>query len=259
LWYIAFNMKDPIVGASPDPVINEKHKKIRQAFALAIDVDTYCSVISNNRDAPANTILPPGLAGHTEAPYIYRFNRARAKQLLAEAGFPDGRDANGRPLRLTMISMGAGSTESRQQGEFFVEQLQAIGVELVSQQLSFAEYLRREHDGEMQVAFAGWIADYPDGQNFLQLLYGPNKTPGVNFCNYQSDEFDRLYEKILTMQDSPERSVLYEKMSDIAIADCPWVLMTYSLAYGLFQPWFQNYKPSAFPYPNAKFYKVLPH
>ena len=259
LWYIAFNMKDPVIGASPDPVINEKHKKIRQAFALAIDVDAYCSVIRNNRDTPANTILPAGLAGHAETPYVYRFNRARAKQLLAEAGYPDGRDADGRPLRLTMISSGAGSTEVRQQGEFFVEQLHAIGVELISQQLSFAEYLRREHDGEMQVIYAGWLADYPDGQNFLQLLYGPNKTPGVNFCSYQNDEFDRLYEKILTMQDTPERSALYEKMANIAIADCPWALMTYSLQYGLFQPWFQNYKPHAFPYPNAKFYKVLPH
>jgi ABC-type transport system substrate-binding protein len=259
LWYIAFNMKDPIIGSSSDPVINEKHRKLRQAFALAIDVQTYCSVISNNRDTPANTILPPGLGGHTETPYVYRFDRARAKQLLAEAGYPEGHDSNGQPLRLTMISMGAGSTESRQQGEFLVEHLHAIGVELVAQQLSFAEYLRREHDGEMQICFAGWIADYPDGQNFLQLLYGPNKTPGVNFCNYQNDEFDRLYEKILTMQDSPERSALYEKMSNIAIADCPWALMAYSLSYGLFQPWFQNYKPSAFPYPNAKFYKVLPH
>src|ERR1017187_5432739 len=259
LWYIAFNMKDPIIGSSSDPVINEKHRKLRQAFALAIDVQTYCSVISNNRDTPANTILPPGLGGHTETPYVYRFDRARAKQLLAEAGYPEGHDSNGQPLRLTMISMGAGSTESRQQGEFLVEHLHAIGAELVAQQLSFAEYLRREHDGEMQICFAGWIADYPDGQNFLQLLYGPNKTPGVNFCNYQNDEFDRLYEKILTMQDSPERSALYEKMSNIAIADCPWALMAYSLSYGLFQPWFQNYKPSAFPYPNAKFYKVLPH
>ena len=259
LWYIAFNMKDPLVGASPDPVINEQHKKLRQAFALAIDTETYCTVIRNNRDTPANTILPPGVAGHTETPYPYRFNRSSAKQLLAEAGYPEGRDAKGHQLRLTMISSGAGSTESRQQGEFFAEQLRAIGVELISQQLSFAEYLRREHDGETQLIYAGWIIDYPDGQNFMQLLYGPNKTPGVNFCNYQNPDFDRLYERILTMQDSPERSALYEKMSNMAIEDCPWALMTYSLAYGLFQPWFQNYKPHSFPYPNAKFYKVLPH
>ena len=61
------------------------------------------------------------------------------------------------------------------------------------------------------------------------------------------------------MQDSPERSALYEKMSNIAIEDCPWTLLTYSLSYGLFQPWFQNYKPHSFPYPNTKFHKVLPH
>jgi len=259
LWYIAFNMKDPVVGAAADPVLQARHRKLRQAFASAIDVPTYCTVIHNNRDTPANTILPPGVAGYTPKPYAYSFNRQRAQQLLAEAGYPDGKDAAGHPLRLTMISAGAGSTDARQQAEFFTEQLHAIGVDLVVQQLSFAEYLRREHDGEAQLVYAGWIIDYPDGQNFMQLLYGPNKTPGVNFCNYQNAEFDRLYEQVLTMQDSPERSALYAQMSDIAIADCPWALMTYSLSYGLFQPWFQNYKPHSFPYPNAKFYKVLPH
>ena len=259
MYYIAFNMKDPVVGAAADPTLQEKHRKLRQAFALAIDVPTYCAVIHNNRDMPANTILPPGVAGYTAKPYAYQFDRPRAKQFIAEAGYPEGKDAAGHPLRLTMISAGAGSTDARQQAEFFTEQLRAIGVDLVVQQLSFAEYLRREHDGEAQIVYAGWIIDYPDGQNFLQLLYGPNKAPGVNFCNYQNPEFDRLYEQVLTMQDSPARSVLYAQMSDIAIADCPWALMTYSLSYGLFQPWFQNYKPHAFPYPNAKFYKVLPH
>ena len=259
LWYIAFNMKDPAIGDSTDPAVAAKHRKLRQAFASAIDVPTYCMVIHNNRDTPANTILPPGVAGYTTKPYAYQFDRQRAKKLIAEAGYPNGKDATGHPLRLTMISAGAGSTDARQQAEFFAEQLRAIGVDLVVQQLSFAEYLRREHDGEAQIVYAGWIIDYPDGQNFMQLLYGPNKAPGVNFCNYQNPEFDRLYEKVLTMQDCPERSALYAQMSDIAIADCPWALMTYSLSYGLFQPWFQNYKPHAFPYSNAKFYKALPH
>lgn len=259
LRYIGFNMKDRVVGASPDPVIHEKHRKLRQAFSTAIDVETYCAVVCNNRDTPANTILPPGVAGRTDKLYPYRFDRERAKRLLAEAGYPYGKDASGRPLRLTMIMAGAGSTDSRQAAEFFSEQLRHVGVELYVQQLSFAEYLRREHEGETQLVYAGWVIDYPDGQNFLQLLYGPNKTPGINFCSYQNEEFDRLYEKIATMQDSPERSALYGTMADIAIADCPWALLTYPLSYGLFQPWFQNYKPHAFSYANSKFYKVLPH
>jgi len=103
------------------------------------------------------------------------------------------------------------------------------------------------------------VIDYPDAQNFLQLFYGPNKSPGVNGTNYQNPEFDRLYEKILSMCESPERTALYEKMADMVDDDCVWALIGYPLAYGLFQPWFQNYKPHAFPYANWKYYKVLPH
>jgi ABC-type transport system substrate-binding protein len=257
--YLGFNMLDSVVGRSADPMVNERHRKLRQAFASAIDVKKYVEVITNNRYTPANTPLPPGIPGHSDKPYPYEYNLERAKQLIAEAGYPGGHDEQGNPLRLTMIMPGAGSTDVRQEGDFYEEQLRAIGVDLVVQQLSFAEYLRREHDGETQVFWAGWLIDYPDAQNFLQLFYGPNKCPGINMCNYQNPELDRLYERILTMQDSPERTALYEKMADMTMQDCVWALVAYRLDYGLIQPWLQNYKPHDFPYPNSKFYKVLPH
>jgi len=257
--YIGFNMRDSVIGASSDPSINESHRKLRQAFATAVDVKTFVAVIFNNRYTPANSLIPPGVAGHNDKPYPYEYNVERAKQLMAEAGYPGGHDEHGNALRLTMIIPGSGSTDARQEADFYEEALRAIGVDLVVQQLSFAEYLRREHDGETQVFWAGWVIDYPDAQNFLQLFYGPNKCPGINSCNYQNPDFDRLYERILTMADSPERTALYEKMADMTTADCVWALVAYPLGYGLFQPWFQNYKPHGFPYPNAKFYKMLPH
>lgn len=257
--YIGFNMSDPLIGASSDPAVNERHKKLRQAFATAIDVKTFVAVIFNNRYVPANTLVPPGVAGHTDKPYPYEYNLERAKQLVAEAGYPGGHDEHGNALRLTMIVPGSGSTDARQEADFYEEALRAIGIDLNVQQLSFAEYLRREHDGETQVFMAGWVIDYPDAQNFLQLFYGPNKCPGINASNYQNPDFDRLYKHALTMGDSPERTALYEKLADMTMADCVWALVAYPLDYGLFQPWFQNYKPHGFPYPNAKFYKVTPH
>jgi oligopeptide transport system substrate-binding protein len=258
-YYIGFNMVDPVVGASSDPATNERHKKLRQAFATAVDVKTFVAVIFNNRYTPAHSLIPPGVAGHSDNPYPYEYNLERAKQLMTEAGYPGGHDERGNALRLTMILPGSGSTDARQEADFYEEALRAIGVDLNVQQLSFAEYIRREHDGETEVFWAGWVIDYPDAQNFLQLFYGPNKCPGINSCNYQNPEFDRLYERIVTMGDSPERTALYEKMADITMADCVWALVAYPLDYGLFQPWFQNYKPHGFPYPNAKFYKVNPH
>jgi oligopeptide transport system substrate-binding protein len=191
-YYIGFNMNDPVVGASADPAVNEQHRKLRQAFARAIDVPKLCEVIYNNRYTPANSPIPPGVAGHTDRPYACAYDPAAARRLLAEAGYPGGRDHEGHPLRLTMIMAGAGSTDARQQAEFYTDHLRAIGIDLVVQQLSFAEYLRREHDGSTQIFWAGWIMDYPDAQNFLQLFYGPNKCPGVNAANYQNPEFDKL-------------------------------------------------------------------
>ncbi len=250
-WYIGFNMKDPVVGGS-DP-------RLRQAFACAINVPKLCEVIYNNRNTPANSIIPPGIAGHTDKPYPYPYDLERAKRLIAEAGYPGGRDKNGNPLRLTMIMPGAGSTDARQMAEFFVDHLRAIGVELVVQRLGFSEYLRREHEGNYQVMYAGWIGDYPDAENFLKLFYSPNKCPGVNATNYENPQFDRLYERVVVMPDSPERTALYEQMADLVMKDCPWALMTYPLTYGLYQPWFQNYKRHPFSYASSKYYKVLPH
>ncbi|MEI6082923.1 MAG: ABC transporter substrate-binding protein [Verrucomicrobiota bacterium] len=250
IYYLGFNMLDPVVG---------KNKKLRQAFATAVNVPRYVEVITNNRHTPATSPIPPGIAGHVAKPYPYQFNLARAKQLLAEAGYPGGKDDQGRQLRLTMIMPGAGSTDVRQAADFYTEQLRAIGVDLVVQQLAGSEYLRREHEGETQIFWAVWVIDYPDAQNLLQLFYGPNKCPGVNATNYQNPAFDKLYDQIVSMPDSPERTALYEKMADIVVDDCVWALMTYPLSYGLFQPWFQNYKQHAFPYANWKYYKVLPH
>jgi ABC-type transport system substrate-binding protein len=258
-YYIGFNMQDPVVGASPDPVVNEKRKKLRQGFACALDMARYCKFLTNGRSIPANSPIPPGVPGYTDAPYPYRYDRERAKQLLAEAGYPGGKDAKGNPLRLTMITAGAGSADARQAAEFYMDQLRQVGIELVVQALSFPEYLRREYEGNFQLAIAGWIIDYPDAENFLKLFYGPNKIPGVNVTSYQNPEFDKLYDQIAVMPDSPERTALYQKMAAMTMEDCPWALLTYPLTYGLYQPWFQNYKPHAFPYANMKYYKVLPH
>jgi ABC-type transport system substrate-binding protein len=179
--------------------------------------------------------------------------------LLAEAGYPGGKDANGRSLRLSMIMSGAGSTDTKQMADFLTEQLREVGVDLAVTMLTFPEYLRREHTGETQIFWAGWVMDYPDGQNILQLFYGPNQCPGVNACNYENPEFDRLYERIVSMTDTPERAALYAKMAEMVVEDCVWALMDYSIDYQLFQGWFRNYKPHDFPYGITKYYKAVPH
>jgi oligopeptide transport system substrate-binding protein len=111
---------------------------------------------------------------------------------------------------------------------------------------------------QQQMFRLGWVADYPDAENFLQLFYTKSISPGPNHSNYSNPEFDRLFETARAMQDSPERTALYQKLADMVIEDCSWVILSYPLTFSLQQPWVKNYKFHAFPYANYKFYRVDP-
>jgi oligopeptide transport system substrate-binding protein len=249
--YIGFNMTDPVVGAN---------KKLRQALAHAVDIDKWIEFY-NNRMIPATGPIPPGVAGYDpKKPRPYPYDVERAKQLLAEAGYPDGRDPKtGRRLQLTLESGAAADTEARQAIDLLASFFAEIGVELRPSYNNWPEFLKKLERKQAQMFQLGWIIDYPDAENFLLLFYSKNASPGPNHANYDNLEFDRLYETVRTMQDSPERTELYKKMGSIVVEDCPWIFLTHPLAFGLFQPWFQNFKPHDFPYPNMKFYKVDPN
>ena len=97
---------------------------------------------------------------------------------------------------------------------------------------------------EAQMFEFGWVADYPDEQTFLQLYYSKNAgVGGVNSCNYNNPEYDKLYEQAVVLEPSPERDVLYRKMQDIIREDCPTLLEFYPIAFGLKYPWVHGSKP----------------
>ena len=102
----------------------------------------------------------------------------------------------------------------------------------------------------------GWVADYPDAENFLQLFYGKNASPGPNHSNYLNPEYDSLYEKMRIMKESPERTELCRKMSAMVAEDCPWIFMHHPIAYGLQHCWMKNYKPHDFAYGMTKYYRI---
>jgi ABC-type transport system substrate-binding protein len=250
IFYVGFNMDDPVVGPN---------KKLRQALACAVDHEKWVAFY-NHRQIPAKGPIPPNLAGYdSQAPPAYPFNLSLARRLLAEAGYPDGRDPKtGRRLTLTLEMPNANDPQQRQSADLLASFFDAIGVELRVNYNNWPEFLKKTERRQAQTFFVGWIIPYPDAINFLLLFYSPNASPGPNDSNYHNPEYDRLYERARVMDDTPERAELYRGMAALVIDDCPWIFLTHPLSFRLLQPWLGNYKYHDCPYPNAKFYKVDP-
>jgi ABC-type transport system substrate-binding protein len=256
VFYIGFNMDDPVVGSSDDPETDRRHRKLRQALTCAFNSGKWVRFY-NKRIIRAKGPIPPGVAGRREAPSPFQYDPERAERLLAEAGYPGGKNAEtGERLRLTMELGSAANPEVRESVELLVDFMNEIGVILEPSYNHWPEFLEKVGRRQCQLYRLGWVADYPDAENFLQLFYGPNSSPGPNHSNYSDPEFDRLYEKVRVMSDSPERTELYRKMAGIVVEDCPWIFMHHPMSYGLKHAWLKNYKPHDFPYGMVKYYRI---
>ena len=219
------NMDDPILGTN---------RKLRQALSMAYDREKLIEIFYNGRALPAQTIVPPGLDGY-DPEYVNPYNQynvAKAKQLLAEAGYPGGEG-----LPVFQRQLYSGSSTVRQFFEYLRDSWAAIGVQVEAIPGDWPTYMERSDNGEVQVGGHAWGADYPDAQNFLQLMYGPNKSPGPNCANYDNPEFNALYEKGAFMQQSPERTAIYEKAAQLGAEDCAYMFGVHRLNYYLVNPW----------------------
>lgn len=235
--YTAFNHDLPLFKNNP---------KLRQAMSLAYNIDESNEKFYNNQAIPAQSVVPPGIAGHIEG-YVnpYRGHGraediAKAKKLLAEAGFPEGKG-------LPEITYDCpGSTITRQIGEFFKLEMAKIGVKIKVVQNPWPELQKKITTRNVMTYGIAWGADYPDAENFLQLLYGPNKAPGANGSGYDNPEMNRLFKVAAVMQDSPERTALYEKMNRIAAEEVPWIYGVHRQSFVLKHSWLKNYVSSDF-------------
>ena len=244
--YIAFNMDDPVVG---------KNRKLRQALSCAINTDEWVRFY-NHRIVRAKGPIPPGIAGHGNEPQPHAFNLVLARRLLREAGYPDGADPRtGRRLELT-LDLGRTDTQSRESTELLISFMDKIGVVLVPSYNNWPTFLDKLGRRQAQMFRIGWVADYPDAENFLQLFYGPNASPGPNRCNYANPEFDALYAQTRVMQHSPGRTALYRQMAVMVIDDAPWIFLHHQVEYSLYHEWVRNFAPHDFPYGVEKYYKV---
>ena len=228
--YFSFNLKDPLFRDNP---------ALRQAFALAIDTPAFIDLLMNGRALPLQTIVPHPIAG-SERDLDFEYwqqDRELAKQKLAEAGYP-----NGEGLPEVVFEYRAATKDSRQGFEFIRNELAEVGIRAKASFNTFSAFLKKIETGNFQIASAGWQADYPDAENFYQLVYGPNKTPGPNSSTFANPEFDALYRQIRYMENGPERNELFRQMAQILKDEVPLLLRFNGIAFGIYQKNVRNMK-----------------
>jgi oligopeptide transport system substrate-binding protein len=230
MYYVSFNMKDKILGSN---------KYLRQAIASTIDRDKWIDTFDKYKGTKQDQVGPPGLTDRVEnAKTKYDFNIERGKALLAKAGYPEGK---GLPT-LNFDFRGA-DTKSRQMGEFFVQELGAIGIKINPILNTFPAYLEKAKQGNLQISYGGWTFDYPDVENGYQLLYGPNKSPGPNDANFENAQFDALYKKIAVLPAGAKgRKELVKQIDDLVQEESPWAYGYYMKTYRLNQARVKNYR-----------------
>ena len=261
-WYIGFNMLDPVVGHGDTPAQQEKNRKLRQALSIAIDWEEFGAVFFDNYGPSQAAMgpIPPGLFGYkpneqavNPVTHVLKDGRAvrrsidEAKKLLAEAGYPDGRDEKtGKPLVIFYDSNGVGPAYQARL-DWQAKQWAKLSVQTESRANDYNRFQERMRKGNAQTYFWGWFADYPDPENYLFLLITSQskvKSDGENASNYSNPEFDKLYEDSRAMADGPERQAALDQMIAIVQQDAPWSYGIFPGSTGVYQQWLHNAKPS---------------
>ncbi|HET7032610.1 MAG TPA: ABC transporter substrate-binding protein, partial [Casimicrobiaceae bacterium] len=242
-WYIGFNWLDPVVGKGDTPEQMEKNRKLRQALSIAIDWEEHIAIFERGQGVAAQGPLPPSLFGYRDDgpsafnPYVYdkgpggtpvRKGIDEAKKLLAEAGYPDGRDAKtGKPLVLNFDYQQSPTPGVKALLDWYQKQFAKLNVQLEIRATDYNRFQDKVNKGSIQIIFWGWLADYPDAENFLFLLFGPNSKSltngnGENNVNYQNAEFDKLFTQMKFIDDGPEKQKLIDRMIEILQKDAVW-------------------------------------
>ncbi len=272
-YFIAFNMLDPVVGDQGSDQERERKRKLRQALSIVIDWEEFSRIFPKDAGDTAMSPLPPGIFGSREGtregtregvnPVTHRWEEgpggsggqggravrrsiAEAKALMVEAGYPNGRDAaTGRPLVLNYDYYAPATPERKPQIDWVVRQFAKVDVQLEVRATDNNQFQDKTRKGTYQVFWLGWLADYPDAENFLFLLYskaGKTKYDGENTANYESEAYDRLFERMKALEDGPEKQALIDQMVALAQQDAPWTMGFFPYSSAATQRWVHNLK-----------------
>ena len=265
IFYLGFNMLDPLVGGGASKAEQARARKLRQAISIALDMEEFVSIFLNGRGLPGMSPLPPGIFGAREGraginPVVYAWqgNEAggrpvrrgvdAARQLLAEAGWPDGRNAQtGEPLVIHLDTT-PGGLGDKARSDWLAKKFRDLGVQFVVRPTDFNRFQDKVRKGNAQLFFFGWNADYPDPENLLFLLHGPQgkvRFNGQNAANYENPEYDALFERMKAMPDGPARQQIIDRMVAMLQQDAPWIFAFHPMSYSLQHGWLLNRKTGA--------------
>lgn len=240
-YYMWMNTEDPVIGG-----YSKEKVALRRAISLSYNSPEDIALLKKGFAIRAESPLPPNVLGHDPA---YRspvaYNPVLANALLDRFGYdkrdPDGfrRAPDGKPLTLTMHS--EATVGGRLRDELWRKNLTAIGLRMVFRSDKKTEIIKASRLGKVQMFESNWIADFPDGDNFYQLLYGPN-AGRANYARFNLPAYNARYEQARTLSDSPERQRLYREMNQLIHAYNPWVPLTHPISADIRHPWLKNYK-----------------
>jgi ABC-type transport system substrate-binding protein len=254
--YTTFNMRDPVVGGyTPEKVA------LRRAMSLAYPIHEEIAIIYKNQAMKVDSPIAPGMAGYTpETSPTLEYSPAKAKALLDMFGYVD-RDGDGfREMPDgSPLAIDQGSTpeqRARERNKLWSRAMADVGIRMTFNKVEKLPDLRKQAQlGKVQSLTYGWIADYPDGENFLQLFWSKS-IGGANYSLFNHPEYDRLYEKVKTMPDSPERTALYRRMVHILWVYNPWRVNSLLNNTILIHPWVIGYKKHPFQHEPFRYLDV---
>lgn len=267
VFFFGFNMLDQIVGGK-----SERTRLLRQAIAIAIDFEEYISIFLNERGIFAHSPIPPGIFGNRPDGYnqyvytstqnkIQRKPLSVATELLTTAGYPNGRDATtGQPLVLNYDTAATG-TDNKAVLNWMRKQFERLGIQLIIRGTDYNRFQEKMRRGDAQLYMWGWNADYPDPENFLFLLHGPNgkvNYGGENTSNYDNPEFNTLFDQMKAMNNTPQRQLIIDRMIDILRHDAPWAGGLHPKSFALRHQWVHNVKPNPMANNTLKYRRINP-
>ena len=227
-YYIGMNVEVPPFD---DP-------KVRQAFNYAVDKEEIARDVMEGRAFPAKGVLPPGFPGYNPDLAGYEYNPEKARRLLEESKY--GADLETIPrVRLTTVgSFGSGAAPDLEQ--VLAMWRQNLGIDVQVETTSFATYLDDLIQRRLQIFEVGWLADYPDPENFLDLLFHSNSSN--NHTGYSNPQVDQLLERARVELQTDVRYDLYHRVEELILNDAPWVPMWNSGdQYLLVKPYVQDF------------------